>query len=51
MVAPAWKSRGICRVWLPCVIPRTRMGSKLIFEADQWLAFTGGVKAGAFDLA
>jgi hypothetical protein len=26
-------------------------GPKLIFEPDQWLAFTGGVKAGAFDLA
>jgi hypothetical protein len=26
-------------------------GPKLIFAADQWLAFTGGVKAGEFDLA
>ena len=26
-------------------------GPKLIFEPDQWLAFTGGVKAGAFHLA
>lgn len=26
-------------------------GPKLIFAADQWLAFAGGVKAGEFDLA
>ncbi len=26
-------------------------GPKLIFEPDQWAAFTGGVKAGEFDLA
>jgi hypothetical protein len=26
-------------------------GPKLIFAADQWVAFTGGVKAGEFDLA
>jgi hypothetical protein len=26
-------------------------GPKLIFAADQWVAFAGGVKAGEFDLA
>jgi hypothetical protein len=26
-------------------------GAKLVFSADDWVAFTAGVKAGEFDLA